>query len=668
MIGALSHEGAFREAGLGTTCRAAALGETTEAQIGPIGEQTIRGVRIAIGAPITVTSTGAEVLPEHAVGETYVNTKADVTHLIGTAGAALRCHVAAEARSLFTETRGIQGTMLLLQGSAAELLTYGQERYRERHDDRNRNYISPGTDPRKGRGVDQYDPPSNKLDTRRTDKRRENETVERAARHSPDHDKGTRRLSPGESTMKIDGALRRPSRSIDRSHQAYQSESREIVAVEASKHSNQAKVPSRSRSLCRSADCPTPDLVSSRAFKTDSRETNSARPSLGPQEKLASEQETSPKRSDDNTSRERCADEAPAVAPRLTSEACAGVRQSPSASRSPSVRTGVPEGERHEGKEHEPSCPAAPLATEQPAPEKSTHLPEATAVSRGPGVCVQKGCAQEGELVQAQDELPTKVEEQPPPSVTQRDHCSPTQRHEERRLSEGPGLDDERQCDGRPVETPGANNMAPTAINCSRTTDELGTQRVRLPSEEIWRNAEADRIPVKRRIVTTEPITPLESAEAFRAYRGPSPRAYSRNQGFLRERGHRFLPGMNRFQPIGPTAWNRLDRDERFDFPQPLHPMSTGRSVRLVARRGDRNLLLPGQQFPRNANPYESQRVQLHNGIFEHSGPPNQRLFKRTPIHIQPAAERNRKTTCLNAFVSSVANLHLNQCLNARSG
>lgn len=466
---------------------------------------------------------------------------------------------------------------------------------------------------------------------------------ESSTRHSPNHDKGTRRLSPGESKMRVDGALRRSSQSEGRSRLASWSHSRERVPAEAAKHPNHAEVPSRSRSRCRSADCPTPDLVSSRPCNADSRGTSSARNSLGRQEKRASDQETSPKRAEDSVVRDKCGDEGPAEAPPRRSELCPGTRQCPSVSRSPLVRSRVPEGERDEGKEGESSCPVTTSGTEQPALEKSRILSDPNPVSRSPGECVQKRNAQEEEPAQEKDELSAKVEQHPPPPyVAESNHSPPIQRREDRLHSERI-RDDDRRCDGRSAGTSGASITAAAATDCSRKVDEPGGPVPRFPSEEIRRSVEADRRTVKRRIVATEPLASLETPEMYRACRGPSPRGFPRPQRSPRGRGEHLFPAMNRFQPVSPSTWHRLDRDERFDFPHPLHPVDTGRSVRLVARRGDRNLLISAQPRLRNATPNEAQRVQLQNGMFHHPAQIHQRHLRKTPIHIQAAAGRNRK-------------------------
>lgn len=442
--------------------------------------------------------------------------------------------------------------------------------------------------------------------------------------------------------MRIDGTMRRSSHSEDRSHRASRSVSRERPAVETNKHT-QAEVHSRSRSLCRSADCPTPDLVSSRPCKADSKETNSDGQSLGHQGKRTPEQEASPERAQDNVEGERCGDERPVEAPCRRSEVCSGARQSLSVSRSPPAGMRVRDPERDEEKEHGLSCPETPSVAGQPGAEKNRHLPETSAASRGTRLCVQKLGSQEEGPIQEQGEMPAKVEDQPPASIAQSSRSSPAQRHNERLQSEGPGHDADAQCDGRPAETSGARNIAASSAGCATTIDEPEGSRAGLASEESRRNAEVDRTVVQRRIVATEPFPPVDTAEVYRAYPEHSSRGYSRAQRFPRERGDRFLPGMNRHQTVSPNAWYRQDRDERPDFPQPMYPVNTGRSVRLVARRGDRNPLITAQQRMRHATPNESQHVLLHNGIYQQVAQPNQRQLRRTPIHVQPAAGRSRK-------------------------
>ncbi|CDJ26860.1 uncharacterized protein EMH_0013020 [Eimeria mitis] len=600
MIVALSHKGAFREADLGTTWRAVAPVQTTEAQIGPTGAQTIIGVPIAIGAPTTAKSTGAEVLLEPAMGETHVHTEVGVIQLIDTAEAALRCRVVAGAQSRPTGTRGMFGTMCLPQGLAAEPPTCDRRRQTACHLAAHHALV----DARALYGGSRW-----------------------AGKIVNCHDrKGEIQSGLGvlaDQAVGPDEGMQRPRADVHQSMKGGLAE-----------------------------DCPTPDLVSSRPDNVDSKGTSSARPSLGRQEKRTPGQETSPKRAKDNVLGERSADGGPPEAPRRRSEARASARQSPSVSRSPSSRTRAPAVQRDEGKERAPSCPAAP-PTEQPAPEKSREsreFHEAKMVSGDTGACVQKRCSQEEEPIQDQDEPPTKMEDQPPPSMAQSSRSSPTQRHDERRQSDGPAHDDDVRFDGRPVEASSANSASATSTDCLRTTHEPGNPRARLPSEEIGRNVEVDRTTVKRRIVATEPLPPLESADIYRTYREPSPRGYSRFQAqrFPRERGERFLPVMNRFQPFQPppgqNAWNRLERDERFDFPQPLYPINTGRSVRLVPRRGDRNLLITAQQRFRNATPSESHHVQVYNGMFQqHPAQPNQRHLRRPPVHLQPGVGRNRK-------------------------
>lgn len=128
MIAALSHEGAFREAGLGITCLAAVLVQTIEAQIGRIGAQTTHGVAIAIGAQSTVRSIGAEALLEPGMEGTHVHTEEGAMRIIGTAEAGLRCHVAAGAGNPFIGTRDILGTTFHPQGLVAEQPICGRER------------------------------------------------------------------------------------------------------------------------------------------------------------------------------------------------------------------------------------------------------------------------------------------------------------------------------------------------------------------------------------------------------------------------------------------------------------------------------------------------------------------------------------------------------------
>ncbi|CDJ63888.1 hypothetical protein, conserved [Eimeria necatrix] len=464
------------------------------------------------------------------------------------------------------------------------------------------------------------------------------EEEQNPTRQSPEHVHKDDARSAGDY-RRVGGSSRSSLQSQCRSPLPSRSASRARTLAEASKHSRRSEVHSTGGSPCRSADCPTPDLVSSRPRNAEGKGADSARHSVSRQEKPASKEHGSPKHVEDAVPEEISTTKELQETPRQINETCPGSRQAVSVSRSPSARSRVPDVERDERNERRSSPPRTPPASELPVAEKCRQSCEANALPTNHDVTAQKRDSQAEEQIHEQSELPVKGQDDAPTTDIQRSRPSPLQRRDERPRNEGHSNAEARRPSGAVCD----RNVASDDV-FFRRKGESGDAHGRAASGDNLYSTKLNRRAAKRRIVTAEPAAFPGVAEMHGSYQELSPRRYWRNPRFPPDRDDRFFPSINRVQPFGYNRWNRLDGEEHHDFPQPPFPGQMGRSVRLVARRNDRNLLISPQQRVRYTTPADFQRMQLHNGIFQRPIQPGQRHLHRTPVPIQAAAWRNRKT------------------------
>lgn len=456
------------------------------------------------------------------------------------------------------------------------------------------------------------------------------------ARSSQNRDRGARRRTSSHSRQGVDETPRRHSPYQDRSSRSARSVSRGRMAAE-SKHSKQPEQNSPRESSCRSADCPTPDLASSRSWKVDSEGADVSGRGV---QQIASEEVTGA-HIDATCSEEK---NASGVAEALW---CRQGRRSKtkhngSVSRSPSLSPRDVEVEADEAKEPGPSRPTTPRAQEHVAPEKEHRRSTETAEPcAAPEVHGQEGSFQGDTPTQRRDETSPKGGEHAEKADSKGNRSSSMFRPHSRRPSEA-------LAHGREGHTAGAASPEITAaldaMDLRRIEEPVNTYGRSTSTEDIAHSAEANGAAVKRRIVATEPgVPPGGTAEMYRAPRESPPRRYFRAQRLLPEQGDHVLSSTNRFPPNNANRWNRFEREERFDFPRPPHPGNTGRSVRLVGGYNDGSSLHPPQHRGRNMTSNEWQRMHLHNGAFQRAGQPNPRYLQRASAPFQPAGGRNRK-------------------------
>lgn len=460
-------------------------------------------------------------------------------------------------------------------------------------------------------------------------------------RNSPNHDRDARRRMSSQSRQRIDETPRGHSPCQDRSPRSAQSVSRGRMAVEESKRSQQPEQHSPRGSSCRSADCPTPDLASSRSWKVDSEGADLPGRSLGLGVQQIPAEEASRAHVDTNHSEEKNASEAPETL-WCRQGGRSKARHNASLPRSPSPRPADAEVEPHEAKEPVLSRPTTPRAQEQAAAEKEQRLStEALESCAVPEVHGQKGSVEGDAASQHPDETSPKGGEHTEKAESKGNRSSSLFGPHSRRHSEGSVAGGEGRSAGAASPEMAA---AGDAMDSRRLDEPVNAYARSTSNEDITRSPEADGAAVKRRIVATEPgARSACTAEMYRAPRESQPRRYFRVQHLLPEPIDRVLSSMNRFQPGNPNRWSRFDMEQRFVFPPLPYPGNSGRSVRLVGGYNDGSSFLPPPHRGRNITPNEWQRTHLHNGAFQRAGQPNPRYLQRTSGPAQPVRGRNRK-------------------------
>lgn len=452
------------------------------------------------------------------------------------------------------------------------------------------------------------------------------------SRSSPNRDRGTCQRSSGQPRQWVNETPRRHSPYQDRSPPSGHSVSTGRMAVEESKRSEHPEQQSPPGFLSRSADCPTPDLASSRSWKADSEGADLSGHSLSRGLQQISAEEAPRARVVAKDSEEK-------TASRRVGRSKA--RHNASLSRSPSHRPGDAEVEPDEAKELVLSQPTTPRAQEQAAAGKehrhSTKVGEPSSVQELHG---QEGSIQEDAASQHQDETSPKGGEQAEKADSKANRSSSLRRLHSRRQSEG----SVHGCDGH--SSGAASPEITTAVEAmdSRRLDEPVNAYVAATSnEDIAPCREADVARGKRKIVATEQGAPSAGTAEMCAPRESPPRRYFRVQRMLPEPGDRVLSSINRFHLSNSNRWDRFERAERFDFLRPPHPGNTARSVRLVGGYNDGTSYAQLQHRGRNITPNEWQRTHLHNGGFQRAGQPNPQYLHRASGPVPPVGGRNRK-------------------------
>lgn len=454
---------------------------------------------------------------------------------------------------------------------------------------------------------------------------------ETPTRHLPDHGRRSHQRSASELAQRGAATPSRAPLYRDGPPQRSASASEGRIVVEASRGSPQRDQHSNGGSSSLSADCPTPDLASSRSFNDDRERANFLRRSSTHESKRAPTCEASLSRGDVSTAREKHGSRS------REGSRDRQLRRNASLSRSRSLPPGNAADEHDETKERQCSVPVAPPAEEaavfdkEPRRAPKTRQPPSALENSDQGEGTEDGGASQ----QQKEGTPVKDDHEPP-THSKGSKC-PSLPSADRRRSEGRRHGDESRS-AEPT-TPGD-----TTVEGARPRHGQSRKSSAISDEDVIRSPEARKTVVKRRIVATGMGTmPTGGGDTYRAPRESPRRRYFRAQLPVPGRGDRHVPGVNRFQPLQPYRWNRFERVERFDFPQAYYTSSSGRSVRLVGGYNDRTSFFSPQHHGRNITPNEGQRKQLHNGFFQRAGHPQLRIPQRGREPIQLAEGGSRK-------------------------
>lgn len=395
------------------------------------------------------------------------------------------------------------------------------------------------------------------------------------------------------------------------------------TVVEASRGSPQRDQRSNRRSSSLSADCPTPDLASSRSFNDDSERTDFLRHSSAHESKRGTTREASLSRGDVITAREKHGSRS------REGSWDRQLRRRASLSRSRSLPPRNAADEHDETKDRKCSVPVVPPAEEPASFEKEPKgVPKTCQPPSVPENLGQDEGTQDCEAFQQQKEASPTKDDDEQPTDSKGNRC-PSLPSADRRPSEG-------RRHGGECHSPEPTTPEDTAVEAAEPRHGQSTKGSVNSDEGAIRSSEARKTVVKRKIVATGTgTTPTDAEDTNRAPRESPRRRYFRSQHQVPETGDRHVPPVNRLQPLQPYRWNRFERVERFDFPQAQFPRSGGRSVRLVGGFNDRTSFFSPQHHRRNITPNEGQRRQLHNGFFQRTGYPQLHIPQRGREPIQ---------------------------------
>ncbi|XP_026191097.1 uncharacterized protein LOC34624133 [Cyclospora cayetanensis] len=473
---------------------------------------------------------------------------------------------------------------------------------------------------------------------------------EQASRPSPRHDRDThRRRSVSASTRRAADTPKRHSQDSARSpRRVFGSRSRERTLAEHEKHPETRESRSRQSTASPSAERPTPELVSNHSSLSHGGD-RSEEPDVASQavrrqdQQISTAVEASTAHSDARESEtpQRLRGGENAQLRDKSEREEPGVRQMAS-SLSPSLRHRTSEVEQDDAKLESSS------ATELPAPEQANsadalHPSESVMPPAEPEEAAENGSSKGDAPFNKEDSASFQKESHSSRQDSSKGDSSSSSLREVPKGQTDVSLD----ADGRTSsvgEREHENRVDTRGANASRVDEPINAGKRSLSGESSTHSS-TKRNAAKRKIVATAPSESRFVTTDMHPNSRESPsRTRYRDQRLLSERGDFMTPNANRFQWNRPYRQNRFEREERSDLPSSPFPSNSGRSVRLLPGRTDRNLSISLQHRGRNAYPNELRQMQLHSDAFQRPGQQNLRRFQTAPVSPQLAGSRTRKT------------------------
>lgn len=397
------------------------------------------------------------------------------------------------------------------------------------------------------------------------------------------------------------------------------SNSRGRIAVELSGGSQQPEHHSR-RESSRSADCPTPDLVSSRPWKGDDGEQPDMSKRMNCQDKevaaLTSHNDASDPQGSHTSGASDTSENRHEKRPRQ--------RQSGVVLGSPCAPPALSDAEPDTAKESRRGRLRSPRTEEEAATDND--LKRATEAGALTVPCEafdqEESSGYANALPQKHNESSLKKDDLAVQRDSKKDEGVPlSRRNSKSPPEERVQVEDRCSSDPAPLETPlksAASRPVGEIMNSSGSS---------VSGTDVRRKREVRRMVVNRRIVATEsrPAGPLSAGirGMYHALRPSPPKRYYRVQRLFPDRSGRVIPSMDRFRPVNVIVnrWGRFEGEEHLQLACPPFSGNTGRSVRLVGGYNDRNPFFQPYRG-RNVTPNEHQRVQLYNDTLDRGGQP----------------------------------------------